>query len=131
FHGVAVAHVTIGLQQCSEGQQAGCHGRFAPRLRAGGRRQSSLERGIEQLMTSLAQKHKELPCVACAGSHFLFFRGQRNRRVPHAGLLQVTGARCSVIYQSTGSLIMSTPDEPWPKQLISVLEARLFSRDCL
>jgi len=33
----------------------------------------------------------------------------------------VTGARRSATYQSTGSLIMSTSDEPWPKQLISVL----------
>src|SRR5262249_26948782 len=115
------AHVTIGLQQCGEGQPTGFHRLFAPRLRAVGRRQSPLESGIEQLMTSLAQKHKERPCFACAGSNFLFFRGQRNRGVPHIGLLQVTGAGHSATYQSTGSLIMSTSDEPWPKQLISVL----------
>src|SRR5215475_8983038 len=112
FHGVSVAYVTIGLQQGGEGQHASFHWLFAPRLRAVGCRQSSLERGIEQLMTSLAQKHKELPYFACASSNFLFFQGQYNRRIPHAGLLQVTGARRSAPYQSTGSPIMSTLDEP-------------------
>src|SRR5262245_11411006 len=122
FHGVSVADVPIGLQQCGEGQHASFHWLFAPRLRPVGCRQSSLARGIEQLMTSLAQKHKELPYFACTSSNSLFFQGQHNRRIPHAGLLQVTGARRSALYQSTGSPIMSTLDEPRPQQLISVLE---------
>src|SRR4029453_13319735 len=123
FPRTPVAHVTISLQQCGEGQQAGCHGLFATRLRTVGRRQSVLERGIQQLMASLAQKHKEFSRFACACSNFLFFWGQRNRWGPHDKLLQVGGARSSSTYKSTESLTASTPSELLSKQLISVLVA--------
>src|SRR5207248_2669291 len=118
---------TIGLQQGGEGQQAGFHGLFATRLRTVGRRQGVLERGIQQLMASLAQKHKEFSRFACACSNFLFFRGQRNRWVPHDRLLQVGGARSSSTYQSTEPPTVSTPSELLSKQLISVLGGVLAS----
>src|SRR5262249_37885604 len=115
------AHMTIGLQQGREGQHTGFHGLFATRGRTIGRCQGVLERGIQQLTTVLAQKHKELARLACACSNFLFFRGQRNRRVPHAGLLQMGGARSSATYKSTGPPVVSTLVELLSKQLISVL----------
>ena len=64
---------------------------------------------------------KELSRLACAGSNFLFFRGQRNRWVPHTGLLQVGGARFSSTYTSTATPIVSILSELLSKQLISVL----------
>src|SRR5262249_54978037 len=121
FHGVAVTHMTIGLQQGGEGQQTSCHGRFAARRRTIGRCQGVLARRIQQLMTVLAQKHKEFARLACAGSNFVFFRGQRNRWVPHRGLLQMGGACSSSLYKSTEPPVMSTLSELRSKQLISVL----------
>src|SRR5262249_4059888 len=117
FHGVSVAHVTIGLQQGGEGQQTGFYGLFATRLHTIGRGQSVLEHGLEQLMTVLAQKHKELSRLACACSNFLFFRGQRNRWVPHTGLLQMDGACASSTYKSTETPVVSTLSELRSKQL--------------
>jgi hypothetical protein len=72
-------------------------------------------------MASLAQKHKALPRLAGAYSHFLFFRGPCDRRVPQEGFLQVAGSRCSSPYQNTDHPILATLYEPLPKQLISVL----------
>jgi hypothetical protein len=73
FHRVSVTHVTISLQQGGEGQHTGFHGLFAARLRPIGLCQGVLERGIQQRMTALAQKHKEFSRLACACSNFLFF----------------------------------------------------------
>src|SRR5262249_7779529 len=85
--------------------------------------QGGLECGIQQLMTVLAQKHEEFACFACTGGNVLFFRGQRNRRVPHRGLLQMGGACSSAItYKSTASPVVSTLSELLSKQLISVLD---------
>src|SRR5262249_4340541 len=86
-----------------------------------GRCQGVLARRIQQLMTVLAQKHKEFARLACAGSNFVFFRGQRNRWVPHRGLLQMGGACSSSLYKSTEPPVMSTLSELRSKQLISVL----------
>src|SRR5262249_57596181 len=99
--GGGVSQVTVGLQQGGEGQQTGFHGLFATRLRTIGRCQSVLERGIQQLMTPLAQKHKEFSRLACACSNFVFFQGQRDRWVPHRGLLQMGGVCSSATYKST------------------------------
>ena len=109
FHGVSVTHVTIGLQQGGEGQQTGLHGLFAARLRPIGLCQGVLECGIQQLMTALAQKHKEFSRLTCACGNFLFFQGQRNRWVPHSGLLQMGGACSSATYKSTEPPVVSTP----------------------
>src|SRR6185312_15878742 len=103
-----------------EGQHASFHRLFAARLRTVGRRQGVLECGLQQFMASLAQKHKELPRLACACSNFLFFRAQRNRWVPHAGLLQVS-APSSSTYKSTETPVVSSLSELLSKQLISVL----------
>jgi hypothetical protein len=46
FHGVAVAHMTRGLQQGGEDQQTGFHGLLAARLRTLGLCQGVLERGL-------------------------------------------------------------------------------------
>src|SRR5215471_16711985 len=121
FHGVAVAYVTIGLQSGSEGQHPGFHGLFAARLRTIGLCQSVLERGIQQRMTALAQKHKEFSRLACACSNFLFFQGQRNRWIPHRVLLQMGGVCSSSTYKSTAPPVVSTLSELLSKQLISVL----------
>src|SRR4029450_1109364 len=75
-------------------------------------------------MTALAQKHKEFSRLTCACSNFLFFQGQRNRWVPHRGLLQMGGACFSSTYKSTESPVVSTLSELLSKQLISVLEVR-------
>src|SRR5215831_18733920 len=121
FHGVSVTHVTIGLQQGGEDQHTGFHRLFAARLRTIGLGQSVLERGIQQLMPVLAQKHKEFSRLACACSNFLFFQGQRNRWVPHSGLLQMGGVCSSATYKSTEPPVVSTLSELLSKQLISVL----------
>src|SRR4030095_9997704 len=120
-HGCSGTHMTIGLQQGGEGQQARCHGLLAARLRTLGLCQSVLERGIQQLMTVLAQKHKEFSRLACACSNFLFFQGQRDRWVPHSGLLQMGGVCSSATYKSTEPPVVSTLSELQSKQLISVL----------
>src|SRR5499427_1841711 len=111
---------------CSAPRQSNtsCHGRFAARRRTIGRCQGVLARRIQQLMTVLAQKHKEFARLACAGSNFVFFRGQRNRWVPHRGLLQMGGACSSSLYKSTEPPVMSTLSELRSKQLISVLGDR-------
>src|SRR5258705_7047855 len=80
-------------------------------------------------MASLAQKHKEFSRFARAYSNLLFFRGQRNRWVPHDRLLHVGGARSSSTYKSTEPPTVSTPSELLSKQLISVLVARLLVFD--
>jgi hypothetical protein len=77
-------------------------------------------------MTSLAQKDKELPRLACARSNVLLFQGQRDRWVPHDGLLQVADAQCSATYQITPRPLLSTLSAPLSKQLISVLGAGPF-----
>jgi hypothetical protein len=64
--------------------------------------------------------HVECSCLPCARSHVLLFRAQRNRWMPHDGLLTVAGAQRSSVYQSTNSPILSTLAEPLPTQLISV-----------
>jgi hypothetical protein len=121
FHGVSVTHVTRGLHQGGEGQQTGFHRLLAARLRPRGRGQSVLERGIQQLMTVLAQKHKELVRLACTCSPFVFFQGHRERWVPHRGLLQMGGVCSSATYKSTEPPVVSTLSELLSKQLISVL----------
>src|SRR5262249_56284228 len=75
---------------------------------------------VEELMAVLAQKHKKLPRLTGACGDFLLFQGQRDRGVPHDGLLQVAGSWCSAAYQIIPSPILSTP-KPLFKQLISVL----------
>ena len=89
---VPVANVTIGLQQRREGQQPCVHGLLASRLLAIALGQHVLKVCVEDLMAVLAQKHKKFPCLACACGDFLFFRGQRNGRVPHHRFLQVDGS---------------------------------------
>src|SRR6185436_1107806 len=69
----------------------------------------------------LAQKHKELPRLACACDNLLLFRGQRDRGVPHDEFLTVEGARSYSTYQSLNFSILSTLYELLSKQLISVL----------
>src|SRR5215510_2378195 len=86
-----------------------------------GRGQGGLECRIQQLMTVLAQKHKEFSCLACAGSNFVFCRCQRTRWVPHRGLLQMGGACSSVPYKSIEPPVVSTLSELLSKQLLSVL----------
>src|SRR4029453_939070 len=76
------------------------------------------------LMTVLAQKHKEFSRLACACSNFLFFQGQRDRWVPHSGLLQMGGVCSSATYKSTEPPVVSTLSELLSKQLISVLGHR-------
>jgi hypothetical protein len=126
FHGVAVAHMTIGLQPGGEGHHPGFHGLCATRLCTIRLCQSGLERGIQHRMAVLAQKHEACACLACAGGNFLFFRGQRNRWVPHRGLLQMGGACSSATaYTSTASPVVSTLAELLSKQLISVLGGRV------
>src|SRR4029453_3796308 len=73
------------------------------------------------LMTVLAQKHKEFSRLACACSNFLFFQGQRDRWVPHKGLLQMGGVCASATYKSTEPPVVSTLSKLLSKQLISVL----------
>src|SRR5262249_19835345 len=58
--------------------------------------------------------------------NFLLFRGQRDRRVPHDGLLTVEGLQDASTYQSTNLPILSTLYQPLSKQLISVLGVLLF-----
>src|SRR4029450_9511404 len=91
-----------------------------------------LERGLQQLMTVLAQKHKEFACLACTRSNFLFFQGQRDRWVPHRGLLQMGGVCASATYKSTEPPVVSTLSKLLSKQLISVLgpTRRLASMRC-
>src|SRR4030095_5436159 len=72
-------------------------------------------------MAALAQKHKELPRLACACDNLLLFRGQRDRWVPHDEFLTVEGARSYSTYQSINFSILSTLYELLSKQLISVL----------
>src|SRR4030095_3898496 len=72
-------------------------------------------------MASLAQKHKELPRLACAYDNLLLFRGQRDRWVPHDEFLTVEGARSYSTYQSINFSLLSTLYELLSKQLISVL----------
>src|SRR5262245_1115130 len=78
---------------------------------------------LQQLMTVLTHKHKEFSCLACAGSNFVFFRGQRHRWVPHRGLLEMGGACSSSLYKSTEPPVVSTLSELLSMQLISVLAA--------
>src|SRR5262249_35740664 len=78
-----------------------------------------LQRGIQQLMASLAQKDKEFPGLACARYNLLLFRGQRDRWVPHNGLLKGTGFFAH--HQTTLLPLLSTLYDPLPEQLISVL----------
>src|SRR5438046_9970755 len=92
---VPIADVTIGLQQRSQGQQPRVHRLLASRLRAIALGQYVLKVCVQELMAVLAQKHKKLPRLACACNYFLLFRGQRDGRVPHNGLLKVAGSRCS------------------------------------
>ena len=124
LHRVPIADVTVGLQQRGEGQQPRLHRRLASRFRAIALGQRVLKVCVEELMAVLAQKHKKLPRLAGACGYFLLFRGQRNGRVPHNGLLTVVGSRCSSTYQSTDRPLLSTLYEPLSKHLISVLECR-------
>src|SRR5215813_7856425 len=119
FHRIPIAHVAVGLQQRSEGQHPCFHGRFAARLWLVCLGQRVLQRGIQQLMASLAQKDKEFPGLACARYNLLLFRGQRNRWVPHNGLLKGTGFFAH--HQTTLLPLLSTLYDPLPEQLISVL----------
>ncbi len=96
FHRVPVAHVTIGLQQGGEGQHPGFHGLFAPRLRTIGLGQGLLKVASSSSWRLVAQKHKEFPRLSCACSNFLFFRGQRNRWVPHGSA--PPGGRCMLLF---------------------------------
>src|SRR5207237_8904416 len=98
-------------------------------LRAVGRGQRELEGGIQQLVTSLPQKDKELPRLACAYGNRLFFRAQRDRWGPHARLLTVADAGCSSTYHITEEPLLSTLDTALFKQLISVLAAPVNSCD--
>jgi hypothetical protein len=121
LHGVPVADVAVCLQQCRQGQQPCRHRGLAARVRPRALRQRVLKVGIEELMASLAQKHKELSRLACTCDNLLLFRGQRDRRVPHDGLLTMEGSRGSSTSQSTNRPLLSTLYEPLSKQLISVL----------
>src|SRR5712691_7472683 len=125
--GVPVADVTVGLQERGEGQQSHFHRLAASRLRARAVGQRVLKVCVEELMAALAQKHKKLPRLAGACGYFLLFRGQRDGRVPHNGLLTVEGSRCSCTYQSTDMPLLSTPYEPLSKQLISVLDVHFVN----
>jgi hypothetical protein len=80
---VPITDATIGLQQRSEGQPPCVHRLLAARLRAIALGQHMLKVCVEEAMTVLAQKHKKLPCLACACGYVLLFRGQCNRRVSH------------------------------------------------
>src|SRR5262249_50924710 len=93
----------------------------ASRFRAIALRQHVLHVCVEEFMAPLSQKHKELSSLACACGNFLLFRGQRDRRIPHDGLLTMEGVQDSSIYQSTNLPILSTLYEPLSKQLINVL----------
>src|SRR5215510_10496846 len=119
--GVAVADMTVGLQERGAGHQPRFHRLVASRLRAIAVGQRVLKIGVEQLMAMLAQKHQKLPRLAGAGGYFLLFRGQHNGRVPQNRFLKVEGARCSFTYQITDMPLLSTLYEPLSKQLISVL----------
>src|SRR5262249_11910697 len=121
LHRIPIADMTVGLQQRGQRQQPRLHRGFAPRFRAIALRQRVLKVGVKDLMASLAQKHKELARLAGARDDFLLFRGQRNRWVPHDGLLTVAGLRDCSIYQSTPLPLLSTLYERPSKQLISVL----------
>jgi len=121
-HGVSVTHMTRGLQQGGEGQQTSFSGLLAARLRPRGLCPSGLERGSQQLMTGLAQKHTAFSRLACPYSHFVCFHGQRTRWVPQSGLLQMGGACSSTTTsKSTEPPVVSTLSALLPKQLISVL----------
>ena len=77
--------------------------------------------GYTQNSPDSNQKHKKLSRLTCACGHFLLFRDQRDRRVPHDGLLTGEGAQDSSTYQSTNLPRLSTLYEALSKQLISVL----------
>src|SRR5262249_38184110 len=119
FHRIPIAHVAVGLQQRSEGQHPRFHGRFAARLWRVCLGQRVLQHGIQQLMASLAQKDKEFPGLACARYDLLLFRSQRDRWVPHDGLLKGTGFFAH--HQTTLLPLLSTLNDPLSEQLISVL----------
>src|SRR5262249_25955831 len=121
FHRIPIADMTVGLQQRGQRQQPRLHWGFAPRFRARALRQRVLKVGGKDLMASRAQKHKELARLAGARDDFRLFRGQRNRWVPHDGLLTVAGLRDCSTYQSTNLPLLSTLYEQPSKQLISVL----------
>src|SRR5205814_2648714 len=119
---VPIADVTIGLQQRSQGQQPRVHRLLASRLRAIALGQYVLKVCVQELMAVLAQKHKKLPRLACACNYFLLFRGQRDGRVPHNGLLKVAGSRCSPPLIRAQTARSCRPlYGPRPKHLISVL----------
>src|SRR5262249_18546328 len=67
---------------------------------------------VEDFMAPLSQQQKELSSLAWACGNFLLFRGQRDRRMPHDGLLTVEGAQDSSIYQRTNLPILSPLYEP-------------------
>src|SRR6516164_460614 len=123
LHRIPITDMAVSLQQRGQSQQPRLHGRFTPWFRAIALRQCVLQVSVQDLMASLAQKHKELARLAGARDNFLLFRGQRNGRIPHEGLLTVAGARDWSIYQSTNRLPLSTLYEAPSKQLISVLGA--------
>src|SRR4030095_7837345 len=124
LHRLPIADMAVGWQQRGQGQPPRLHRGFAPRFRALALRQRVLTVCVKDLMASLSQQHKELSRLACARDSFLLFRGQRNRRVPHDGLLTVAGALDCSTSQSTHLLLLSTLYKPLSKQLISVLAHR-------
>jgi hypothetical protein len=75
-------------------------------------------------MASRAQQDKELPGLACTRYDLLLFRGQRDRWVPHDGLLKGTGFFAH--HQTTRSPLLSILYDPLPKAIsgkdVTVLE---------
>src|SRR5262249_21750221 len=126
-HRIPIADMTVGLQQRGQRQQPRLHWGFASKFRAIALRQRVLKVGVKDLMASLTQKHKELARLAGAHDDFLLFQGQRNRWVPHRGLLQMGGVCSSATYKSTEPPVVSTLYERPSKQLISVLVPHVVS----
>ena len=121
IHRVAIADVTLGLQQRRESQQPRRHWRLASRCRAIALGQRILPVRVEERMAVLTQQDKKLPRLAGAYGDFLLVRGQGNGRVPHNVLLMVVGHGSLLHLSEPSPPLLSTLYKPLPKHLISVL----------